>query len=432
MSWRNIIDDAREAIEEIGENIENEIENLGENIENEIENLGESLQEIDVQDLLNSDTFRRISALVVGGNYILGYSLLNYIVTEAANNSETSNTTGWTLDGNTFKAIGEQIDNLLLINQNNSTATNIDASNVINNLILVGNTLSNVITGGNGSSIFWGGGEGNNTLTGGTSRDQFWYLGGSNDIVTNFLTGTADNSDVAVFFGNLVNVSRSGDTVSINFAGGHSLELKTNSASSDDVLMCSFDGDNIFGAKIADNSATNLTYDSSADYFQLSESGTLNLTDADNNNIFLDNSQGKFFINVANIDASSSTGENILVGDSNSNSITGGAGITNLWGGVGNVSDSLIGGSGSDTFWFGKNDGSDFITNASSSDIVNLYDVSINDITSLSTSDNQITIGLNTFKNHLARRQRKFQSLNQTVESCLNKIQFLTMLLVVL
>jgi len=59
----------------------------------------------------------------------------------------------------------------------------------------------------------------------------------------------------------------------------------------------------------------------------------------------------------------------------------------------------LIGGSGSDVFFFGKNDGSDFIKNASSSDVVNLYDVSINDITSLDTSNNQISIGLNTGAN---------------------------------
>ena len=381
MGWRNIIDDVSETVEGLIDDIEEEINN------------------IDVDEILSSPTFNRIASLVLGRNYVLGYSLLNYIVTEAVNNSETSNANGWNLNGNTLQAVGEQIDNLLLINQENSTVENIDASNVVNNLILVGNTLSNVITGGNGSSTFWGGGSGNNTLTGGSSRDQFWYLGGSNDIVTNFLTGTADNSDVAVFFGNLVNVSRSGDTVSINFAGGHSLELKTNSASSDDVLMCSFDGDNIFGAKIADNSATNLTYDSSADYFQLSNSGTLNVTDAENNNILLDNSQGKVFVNVANIDASSSTGENILAGDSNSNSITGGAGITNLWGGAGNISDSLIGGNGTDTFWFGKNDGADLISNASSSDTVFLYDVSINDITDLNTENNQISIGLNTGAN---------------------------------
>jgi len=49
-------------------------------------------------------------------------------------------------------------------------------------------------------------------------------------------------------------------------------------------------------------------------------------------------------------------------------------------------------------FYFGKNDGS-LAIDTSSNDIIDLYDVSINDIISLSTSNNQITIGLNTGAN---------------------------------
>ena len=82
----------------------------------------------------------------------------------------------------------------------------------------------------------------------------------------------------------------------------------------------------------------------------------------------------------------------IVGGDDASNNFSAGSYGSGSW-------DTLIGGSGSDVFFFGKNDGSDFITNASSSDIVNLYDVSINDITSLDTSNKQITIGLNTGAN---------------------------------
>ena len=85
----------------------------------------------------------------------------------------------------------------------------------------------------------------------------------------------------------------------------------------------------------------------------------------------------------------------IVFGSEYPNTIEAGSGGSLLWGGVGG-DDTLQGGSGSDVFYFGKNDGSDFIQNASSSDIVNLYDISINDITSLNTKNNQITIGLNT------------------------------------
>ena len=96
------------------------------------------------------------------------------------------------------------------------------------------------------------------------------------------------------------------------------------------------------------------------------------------------------------LDASSLAQFLILVGGNNaSNNFSAGSGGSWLWGGSGG-NDTLTGGAGADVFYFGKNDGSDFIGNASSSDVVNLYDVSINDITMLDTSDNTISIGLNT------------------------------------
>ena len=379
MGWKSFIEDVKETYEE-----------LSEDVKNAIDDLGEKINDIDVEEFVNSDTFKKISSLVIGGKYILGYSLLNYVIKQATNNSSTSN--GWTLNGNTLKAIGEQIDNLLLINQSNSTVINIDASLAVNNLILVGNTLSNAITAGSGSSSLWGGGEGNNTLTGGAASDQFWYLGGGTDLVTNFSTGRSATSDIAVLIGSLVNVSRNGGTVSINFADGNSINLQTNSASSDDVIQYSADGENTFGAKIADALATNLTYYSGANYFQLSNSGTLNVTDAENNSVWLDGSQGQSFANIANIDATTSTGNNSLAGDANSNTITGGAGTTNLWGGAGNVADNLIGGSGENIFWFGKGDGADKITNAKSNDTVKLYDINLSDIISADVTNKNISV----------------------------------------
>jgi len=99
------------------------------------------------------------------------------------------------------------------------------------------------------------------------------------------------------------------------------------------------------------------------------------------------------------LDASGLSQFLILAGGNNaSNNFSAGSGGSWLWGGIGG-NDTLKGGSGSDVFYFGKNDGFDVINNASSSDIVNLYDVSINDITTLDTSNNQITIGLNTGAN---------------------------------
>ena len=362
-------------------------------VKNGIEDISEFINSEEFQNLLNKSNLKKIVTLLGGGQYLLGYSLLKYVVEQVENNSDNSQ--GWSLSGNTLTATGNIIDNLLLINsQNNSDVTTINASNVVNNLILVGNTLSNVINGSSGSSTLWGGGEGDNTITGGASRDQFWYAGGGNDIVTNFLTGMADNSDVAVLVGNTVSVVRSGKNIFINFGDGHSVNLQTDSATSDELIMYSADGENIFGAKIGDDSATNLTYSNCTDYFQLSQPGVLNVVDSEDNNIQLDGAIGTVYNNIIDIDASSSTGNNTLAGDSNSNQITAGSGNDSLWGGSGE--DTLIGGEGDDMFFFGKTDGTDIVENASENDTVNLYDVNLEEITSAEISNNKISIGLGT------------------------------------
>ena len=85
-------------------------------------------------------------------------------------------------------------------NYSNENIVVIDASKNSNNMILTGNSKSNSIKSGNGQNSIWGGGQGDNTLTGGTARNQFWYTGGSKDVVTNFSAGAADNSDVVAKF----------------------------------------------------------------------------------------------------------------------------------------------------------------------------------------------------------------------------------------
>ena len=123
------------------------------------------------------------------------------------------------------------------------------------------------------------------------------------------------------------------------------------------------------------------------------------VNDANNNNIWLDGSDGRSYAYVANINASASSGYNVLAGNTGVNVITAGSGGSMLWGGNGSVSDSLIGGSGSDTFFFGKGDGADVINNATAADTVFLYNVNVSDITSINTSSNSITLSFNTGAN---------------------------------
>ena len=281
----------------------------------------------------------------------------------------------------------------------NDSVKNIDASKNYGDMILTGNGQNNSIKSGSGQTSLWGGGAGNNTLIGGNGRNQFWYTGGGKDVVTNFSAGAADNSDVVVLAGgNLKDVTRTSSSVTLNLTDRNYIQLKTNSSSSDEVILYSGNGTNIAGAKIANSSTTSLSYTSAANYYQLSQQGNLVVNDAANNNVWLDGSQGQTFANITNINASSATGQNILAGNGVANSIIGGNGSSSLWGGVGNVSDTLTGGNGADMFWYGKNDGADFINNAAENDTVNLYDVGVNDIdfSTLNITSNQISLSFTT------------------------------------
>ena len=85
----------------------------------------------------------------------------------------------------------------------------------------------------------------------------------------------------------------------------------------------------------------------------------------------------------------------LLIGDEGDNQITAGTGNASLWGGVGG-NDTLIGGSGQNMFWYGKTNGADVIQNAKENDTVNLYDISLSDITSVSYGEKSISLGFNT------------------------------------
>ena len=312
---------------------------------------------------------------------------------ETDDGNESQNGEGVTVSGTTINLDNNFDGDMLLGNYseyNNIKVINAKANS--DNKILVGNSNSNSIVGGNGRNSLWGGASGNNTLTGGTARDQFWYGGNGNDVVTNFSAGNSTNNDVVVLFGGaLSKVSRSGSDVTFNMANGNSLNLKTNSSSAEDVIQYSTDGNNIFGAKIGASDTKSLNYDKSVNYFQLNGGGTLNVTGSGENNVWLDGSQGQAFSGINNI-AATGTGRNILVGNGGNNSITGGSGSSSLWGGNGG-NDVLTGGSGTDVFFYGKSEGADIINNASSSDVINMYDVRLSDFVSADISGKTFSFG---------------------------------------
>lgn len=113
------------------------------------------------------------------------------------------------------------------------------------------------------------------------------------------------------------------------------------------------------------------------------------------NNATVDLSTG-FYGTAVNIDASSSTGNNYLVGNWAANIILGGTDDNTIWGGTDFANDILVGGTGENLFFCGKYEGSDSIINAASDDTVFLHDVNLSDIVATASDGYNVGILFNT------------------------------------
>ena len=210
--------------------------------------------------------------------------------------------------------------------------------------------------------------------------------------------------------------------MTFNAKDGSKLKIN-NSSSVDEAIQYTTNGTKISAAKVGYTHELNkLTYEDGVTFYKGGEyADVLNVTSDEGKNIWLSGSRGVKYSGINNIDASNSTGNNTLAGDSNDNQITAGSGSNSLWGGVGGSSDTLIGGSGEDTFFFGKNSGADVINNASSNDTINLYGISLSDISDVSYSSNQIVAN---FKTGSSLTINNTESLSSTFKLGSNKFQY--------
>lgn len=92
------------------------------------------------------------------------------------------------------------------------------------------------------------------------------------------------------------------------------------------------------------------------------------------------------------IDATSTTGSNVLAGNNKDNQIFGGYGHNEMWGGSYKTNDYLFGGTGQNTFWYGKGEGIDLVENTKKGDTINLYNITIGDISNVEITDSSISI----------------------------------------
>lgn len=325
-----------------------------------------------------------------------GYNLyVNGTALDGTSNSDSSGDSvaaglALSADGNTLTADSDFTGDTINLTDYPGVQT-LNAAQTSSNVSIIGNAQDNSIAAGNGVNMIWGN-VGNNTLTGGAVADTFYYTGAGNDLVTNY---AVDTDDLILRDTTFASVTRNGSTISIVSTNDNALILQTDSTA-DDLISYSVDGETFTDAKIADAGTTEIAYSDDIKYFALGSEGTLIVDGEDRHEINLDGTLGQEFFNISNINASNSTGENILMGDAKSNIIIGGSGTNYLWGGSGSESDILIGGAGADVFYFGQSDGNDTIQNASASDRVSLYDVNLSDIVSTSENNGVISVALST------------------------------------
>ena len=210
--------------------------------------------------------------------------------------------------------------------------------------VIVGaNGASNMlIASGNGSSLYGGKGESDNTLQGGDGQDTFLYTNGSG----------------------IIKSATTGDKVNFGAESYEGFRF-----SNDDVIISSNEGELLVQSirneviDIADGSG-NVT----AHVYMSGNGGDIN-----------GNTIGGYLV---------MSGAN-----EQSNIITAGNEGGSIYGGNG-AEDTLIGGDGADCFMFGYNSGFDTIFGAYSNDFINLMDVTLDNITSLSVTAGSTQISL--------------------------------------
>ncbi|MBR1728384.1 MAG: hypothetical protein IJ728_02550, partial [Selenomonadaceae bacterium] len=276
-----------------------------------------------------------------------------------------------------------------------------------NSTTLIGSNDSNneIYAGAGATSIY--GGVGRDSLFGYDDRDlekfgatEFFYIaGGGLDTVENFHFGASDNDDKINTFGqDATNFELIGedfyvqvgdnpnDKIKIN--GAKNKIFKANASNVDFVINY---GDDLFYNESVNvygdlkNLGNKLTIDESLNADQL----------AIYSNGWNDEISGaKIFYNVDEIDASNFSGVTSLIGSTNDSTLIGGTFKNSLWGSE-SGNDLLIGGSGDNEFFYLNGNGNDTIISANDNDLVNLLDISIDDINSTDIESDTILIRIN-------------------------------------
>ncbi len=121
--------------------------------------------------------------------------------------------------------------------------------------------------------------------------------------------------------------------------------------------------------------------------FSTSSTKTMTLDSTGDKEVWLTEESEEVAINATN-----TTGSNILAGNNKDNQIFGGHGHNEMWGGATKTNDYLFGGEGENTFWYGKGEGIDLVENTKQGDTINLYNVTLGDISNIEITDSSISL----------------------------------------
>lgn len=248
-----------------------------------------------------------------------------------------------------------------------------------------GNSLANIITGNGGANTLDGGG-GADTLIGKGGNDTY-VVDNAGDIVDESTGGSFDSDTVrsSISFSLLTSSTVRGQvenlvltgTAAINGTGNNVANAITgNSAANilvgnggDDRLDGGGSGDTMFGGTgndtyVVDSSADRVdeTTGASTDIDTVLSSVTFSLLNPSQTQ---GNVENVTLTGTANINATGTGFDNVLVGNSGRNTLTASAGNDDLTGAGGN--DTLLGGSGNDTYRFSGSFGTDTIDDDSGS-----------------------------------------------------------------
>ncbi|MBQ9478316.1 MAG: hypothetical protein IJU71_02075, partial [Selenomonadaceae bacterium] len=213
-----------------------------------------------------------------------------------------------------------------------------DASNDPNAVVLIGNSLTNVLRAGSGGSTL-DGGSGNDKLYGGDGRDVFvWTIGEGKDKVYNYGDGDIISVDGGAIDG--ANFKESGKTVVITVDKS---KLTINNVRNQMVVVVNGDNTINRNAPLADG----LTYNKSKTALTIGDpfEGVLDAVD--------------FSSKLKTLDATACDNSIHIIGNGKANEIRAGSGGSTLDGGLGN--DKLYGGAGADEFDYFDGSGKDVI-----------------------------------------------------------------------